>query len=103
MCNRTELARRVARIEQAKAPRTPLAWSPWQRILTAEEDHLCAKLSARMARRWPFQPVGDDPAGWVELCEDDRERELLAGIRTKAERHGPPGYPLRLYLADLTL
>jgi hypothetical protein len=43
------------------------------------------------------------PRGLGELCEDDRERELLAGTRTKAERQSPPGYPLRLYLADLAL
>ena len=100
-----DLARRVAAIERAKAPPPTFAWSPWRGILTAEEDRLCTELGARRARRRPPRPVGDDddPAGWAGLCEDDRERELLAGIRTKAERRSPPGYPLRLYLADLAL
>jgi hypothetical protein len=92
---RLGLARRVAAIERAKAPPPVIYWSPWQRILTAEEDRFCAVLSAR-------NPHGDDPASWAELCTDERERALLAGILAKAHL-GPEGYPLDLYLDELAL
>jgi hypothetical protein len=98
MKSRSDLARRVAELERAKAPPQPLAWSPWQRTLTAEEDHLCAKLSARGA--WKR---GEDPAAWRDLCEDARELALLSSIAGKAATRGPANYPLGSYLVDLAL
>jgi hypothetical protein len=92
---RRELAKRVAAIEKAKAPPPVVHWSPWQRILTPEEDRFCAVLSAR-------SPSDDDPAGWAALCADEAERALLAGVLAKAHL-GPEGYPLALYLDELAL
>jgi hypothetical protein len=92
---RPDLARRVAALEKTKAPPEPIFWSPWQRILTAEEDRFCSVLSGR-------RPRGADPVGWAELCADEGERALLAGIAAKAHL-GPANYPLRSYLADLAL
>jgi hypothetical protein len=94
---RSQLARRLAALERAKAPPQPLRWSPWQRILSAEEDRFCAVLSGRRPR-----PRGGDPAGWAALCGDEGERALLAGIVAKAPL-GPANYPLASYLDDLAL
>jgi hypothetical protein len=102
MATRSHLAKRVAAVEKALAAPRVVHWSPWQRILTPEEDAFARVLAHRGARRGGGggEDRRDDPAAWAALCRDGRERALLRGMLAKAER-GPEGWPLDLYFAAL--
>ena len=100
---RTELARRVAAVERAKAPPPPeLAWSPWQRLLTAEQWGLVLALATRAMFRPPIEGDGWRD-GYRALCADDAERTMLEAIFAMEGQEGTAGQTLEMLFVDLRL
>ena len=92
-----DLARRVAAIEEAKAPPPVHHWTPWQKILTADEWQLVCALAARRRRHelpWPD--------GARAVCADHAERAVLEAALAK-EQQAPARSLLAQLMDDLAL
>jgi hypothetical protein len=108
MASRSELARRVAAVERAKAETAPSGgpvayWPDWGTLLSAAEQQLLRRLEM-MVRRQPWPGEGDWQAGYRGMCETDAERAMLEGIFAKeqaAERAPRAARPARHFSVAL--